>query len=94
MNEAKNLKNEQFLRPYFWSYDFDRLDRIADRRLIIFQLLNFGNRQATDWLRETYADNEIHSVIENSIATAWDRKSLALWSFVFGVTPRKNTRFS
>jgi hypothetical protein len=92
--EKEFQSKKSLLAPYFWSYDFDALSPVAHRHLIIFQVLNWGSREATDWLRSTYSREEIQEAITSSIESAWDKKSLTLWSFIFGAQPSRHTRFS
>ena len=37
-----------------WSYDISRIDLNKHKRLVISQVLNFGTKDATDWLFKTY----------------------------------------
>jgi hypothetical protein len=92
--EKEFQSKKSLLAPYFWSYDFDALPPTAHRYLIIFQVLNWGSCEATDWLRSTYTREEIQEAITSSIESAWDKKSLALWSLVFDVRPTRVTRFA
>ena len=83
-----------FVQPFLWSYDLDQLDIKRDQRLIIFQVLSVGSREATDWLRGQYSREQIQEVIVQTPISQWNQKSLALWSLVFDVIPSKKTRFS
>lgn len=83
-----------FLRPYLWSYDIKTLDIKKHKGTIIFHVLNFGSKQATDWLFSTYRREEIAEVANNIPQTAWDKKSLKLWSIVLGINPREHRLFS
>lgn len=82
-----------FLRPFLWSYDIKTLDLRKHKRTIIFQLLNFGSKRATDWLFSTYSSEEIAEVANSVPQTQWNKKSLRLWSVVLGINPRE-TRLS
>ncbi len=76
-----------------WSYDLDKLDVERDKSLIIKQVLDFGSKEATDWVRERYDDTLIRSVIEKNPASAWrSKKSLALWSLAYNAKPNSPTR--
>lgn len=78
-----------FLKPYLWSFDIDNLDLTQHKKIIIFQLLNFGSKEATDWLFTTYPKQEIIQVANTIPQTQWDKKSLNLWVIVLGLTPPK-----
>lgn len=76
-----------------WSYDPARLDVARDKEIIIRQVLDAGTKPATDWLRSVYSEAEIGAVIADTPASAWrSRKSLALWSLVYGTFPRHSRR--
>ena len=81
------------VRPFLWSYDCDHIDIKKDQKLIIFQILNYGSKSSTDWLRKIYSKEQIVKTIETIPASQWNPKSLALWSLVFNTTPKQKTRF-
>ncbi len=91
-NNHKKNKLPQFLQPFLWSYDLSRMDLEKHKRIIIKNILDFGTRQATDWLRENYTKEEIKEVIRKSVRTEWSKKSINLWSLIYNVQP-KETRF-
>ena len=92
MNKKKRKNIPQFLRPFLWSYDLSRLDTEKHKNIIIKNILDFGNIQATDWLKENYSQNEIEEAIKLSTRSDWSKKSINLWSFIYNVQP-KETRF-
>jgi hypothetical protein len=77
-----------------WSDDIAALDLERDKAHIIKQVLDHGSMHASDWLRSTYPAADIRVVIENTPTSAWGKKSLALWSLVYGVFPQKERRFA
>lgn len=48
-----------FLKPLFWSTDFDRLDKNEDRFYIINQILSLGGLDELRWLFSNYGAAEI-----------------------------------
>ncbi len=76
-----------------WSYDISKLDLKRDAVRIITNVLNYGSREATDWLRSTYAEAEIKAVVAKPRPGEWNKKSLNYWGIVFGVTPELVSRF-
>lgn len=78
-----------FLKPYLWSYDIKNLDLQKHKRTIVFQILNFGSKKATDWLFSTYNRKEIAEVANSVPQTEWSKKSLRLWSVILGINPQK-----
>lgn len=82
------------VRSCLWSYDLANLDREQDKISIITNVLNYGTKEATDWLFKNYSADEIAMIVEKPLPGRWDKKSLALWSLVFGVSPTLTGRFS
>jgi hypothetical protein len=82
-----------FLKPFFWSYRFEELNTHTHQSLIIKQVLNHGSKEALDWLFSVYTSEQIKVVLANSIVSEWNKKSLSLWSKVFGVVPTRQSRF-
>ncbi len=75
-----------------WSYDMSELDLERDKELIIYNVLNYGTAEATEWLSDTYDTKDIRAIIENTPQSAWDKKSIALWSLIYDVTPSAKRR--
>lgn len=71
-----------------WSYDIDKIDLVAHKKLIIAQVLNFGTAEATKWLFTTYNINEIRETARQIPAGQWDKKSLVLWSLYLEIKPK------
>lgn len=71
-----------------WSYDIDKINLIAHKKLIITQVLNFGTSEATKWLFATYKINEIREIANQIPAGQWDKKSLVLWSLYLEIKPK------
>ena len=89
----KESKIPQFIQPFLWSYDLSGLDLENHKNLIIQNILNLGSVQATIWLKETYTSEKIKNAIKRSIRSEWSKKSINLWSLVYNVSPKKETRF-
>ena len=75
-----------------WSYDIARLDMIRDRAIIIKNVLDFGTKEATDWVRQIYTAEDIREVIIHTPRSSWDKKSLALWTLLYSVEPARAIR--
>ncbi|MBI3458753.1 hypothetical protein HY061_00615 [Candidatus Azambacteria bacterium] len=80
-----------FIKPFLWSYDIDALDILQDKKRIITNVLNFGTSEATNWLFKTYTKEDIKSALTNPLPGEWNNKSMAFWSLIFDITPRKIT---
>jgi len=75
------------VKQAMWSYDTTKIDLDKNRRLIISQVLNYGTREATDWLFSHYGREEIALAAKEIPLGQWDKKSLALWSLILDITP-------
>jgi hypothetical protein len=88
-NETADIIREmeipEQLRPYFPSYELSDLDRQENSRLIITNLLNFGDTQAVAWLLSAYQLSEIVEVIQNPSRGTWTSKALNYWQIIFDV---------
>jgi len=71
-----------------WSYNLDKVDFNVHKKLIISQVLNYGTKDATDWLFQAYGSNEIKNIAEEIPSGQWDRKSLAFWSLCLNIKPK------
>lgn len=71
-----------------WSYDISKINFNLHKKLIIAQVLNYGTKDATDWLFGMYSLNEIRKVAEQIPSGQWDKKSLALWSLYLNIRPK------
>ena len=89
------IEMPEFVKACLWSYDIDTIDlSVLDHRTRVIQnVLNRGTSDAISWLRKIFSEKEIIEVIEKSISTDWNKKSLALWSLIFNVRPLKKGRF-
>ena len=74
-----------YVRPYLWSYDISKLDGEIDKKRIITNVLNYGTKEATDWLFSTFEKKDITASIEHPLPGEWDAKSLNFWSLVLNV---------
>lgn len=75
-----------------WSYDIDKIDFDVHKKLIIAQVLNFGTKEATDWLFRKYKVGEIKKVAETIPSGQWDKKSLALWKMYLNIEPESKLK--
>ncbi len=96
MKQVKFQKNQplpQFLRPFLWSYNLRRMDLKKDKKIIIKNILDYGNKQATDWLKQIYSSEEIKEIIRQTYTSEWSKKSINFWSLIYGVKPKRKSRF-
>ena len=90
-----NRKFPQAVKCCLWSYDTNRmiLSNPNDRFRIIFNILNYGTKEAVEWLWLNFNDKEIIETINNSIESEWDKKSLNFWSIIYQALPTRKSRF-
>jgi len=91
-NKQKSVHIPQEVRPFLWSYDVSDLDLEKHKERIITNVLNYGTREATDWVKETYSYTEIRSVLADPLPGEWLDKSLHYWSLVYDVEPGSTKR--
>jgi hypothetical protein len=85
------VKLPQSVKNTLWSWDTDKVDLERDKKLIVSQVLNYGTKEATDWLFNTYSKKEIEKEAQKIPLGQWDEKSLALWSLVIDLNPKPRT---
>ena len=85
-------KIPQYVSPFLWSYDIDKLDLIRDKKRIITNVLNLGTRKATKWLFGVYDKNEIRETVSSPLPGEWTKKSLNFWSLIFGIEQKQSKR--
>jgi hypothetical protein len=86
----------EYIKPFLWSYDTDKIDLIRDKQRIILNVLNLGTKQATDWLFLNYPKEEIKKVVKDSGAKGeLSAKSLNYWILLLKIKERElqKTRF-
>ena len=89
------MKNElpQSVKAALWSYDTNQFDLVRDKERIITNVLNYGTKEATDWIIASYSRKDIEDVVQHPRPGEWNKKSLNFWSIVLGVVPLLRTRF-
>jgi hypothetical protein len=72
-----------FLRPFFWDVDFDRLNVKDGAHFIINRLLEHGDESSARFLLQTYSQMEIIRVVKASRSLS--RRSRGFWMIYFGI---------
>ncbi len=70
-----------FLKKYFWDTDMSKLSLTKHATYIIERILEFGDKNAVTWLRETFSERMIISVL-NQTRRISDR-SRNFWKLIF-----------
>lgn len=77
------------VQAVLWSYTPESIDLERHKRLIIANVLNFGTKEATNWLFSQYSRGEITKEADAVPLGQWNKKSLRLWSLVLGIKPQE-----
>lgn len=80
----KNLPS--FLKRYFWDVDFEQIDVKKQSKDIIGRILEYGDEQATRWMKKKFATQEIVDVLSRYRFVS--PKSANYWALVFNL-PRE-----
>lgn len=76
------------VRATLWSYDIEKIQKEAHKKIIICQVLNYGTKEAVDWLFATYTKEEITFIAQTIPSGQWNKKSLSFWKFYLGINPQ------
>ena len=69
-----------YLKPYF-----SRLDHERDRRLVILQIINYGDFDHWRWLVRAYGRVAVCQTLEEALASEVRPQALRLATLLFGV---------
>ena len=83
MRQKQNKLPDSF-RQYFWDVDPATLDLTKHRRYILERLLDKGDNQATEWLRQNFTTDEIEGVVATSRQLS--PKSANYWRVILAST--------
>lgn len=75
----------QYLRTLFWDTDLDTFNPAKFPQYTITRVLEYGDRDAVAWLRETFRETEIVKVLRSERRLS--RKSANFWALVYHVAP-------
>jgi hypothetical protein len=72
-----------FIKRLFWDVDADTVNPVLHRAFIIRRIIDFGNPQDVQWMKQTYFPQEIQEVIKKSRGIS--RKSGHYWAAYYGI---------
>jgi hypothetical protein len=84
------------IEPYLWFSDIKKIDLEKDYIRIILNVLNIGDKKATDWLFKQYSKTKIKQVILSYGAKGeLSDKSLNYWTLLLNINKKDliKTRF-
>ena len=88
-NDKKSLPS--FLQPTLWSFKVKDLDLKRDKRYIITQILNYGNKRDVSWLLSHYSDKDIKKVLRKPGRGSWLPQVLNFWTTIYNIKLDKKT---
>lgn len=80
------------MAPFLWSYDLNKLDIEKDKKRIITNALNYGTKEATDWVFSVFKKEEIKEVVEHPLPGEWSKKSINFWALILGISAGELSR--
>jgi hypothetical protein len=83
MKQVEKTLLPDFLRPYFWDVEFEKIELAKDSQFIVKRVLDRGNLHDIRWLIKTYGKNEIKKVVMGTRDLA--RPTGNFWADILGV---------
>jgi len=74
-----------FFKSLFWGYDFNSIDLIKDKKLIIINTLNYGNLEHWRWLVKRYGKRNLRNIIELTPKSEFRKEVVPLIKLLLGV---------
>lgn len=74
------------MAPFLWSYDLNKLDVEKDKKRIITNALNYGTKEATDWVFSVFKNEDIKEAVEHPLPGEWNKKSINFWALILGIS--------
>lgn len=70
-------------KPLLWSYDFEHIDPLRDKKTIIINTINYGDLLHWKWLAQFYGKNEVTHVLRQVRQIEIRPSALRLASLLF-----------
>ena len=67
----------------FWDTNLETFHPAAHPDYTIFRILEVGDQEAVNWMRETFSDDEIRRVLRTERRLT--RKSANFWALIYGI---------
>ena len=78
------------LKKYFWDVDFSKLDKDDFSYFIIERLLEYGDTEDTEWMKNNFKESEIKEVTLNSKRLS--KRSSNFWHLFFKLCKKKSSQ--
>ena len=77
----------QFLKKYFWDTDFSKLDKNFHSQFIIGRILEYGDKNAVEWLFKYFKKSEFKEALEKKRNIS--PLSANYWSLILNISKNK-----
>lgn len=84
-NSTDQTKLPQSFKPFFWSYDFSKIDPQKEKETVIIQTINYGDLDHWKWLKKYYGQSVLKRILLEIPATAIKPRTRRLLSLIFGL---------
>jgi hypothetical protein len=75
----------QYLHTLFWDTNLNNFSPTDYPEYTILRVLEYGDRDAVAWLRQTFSEAQIVKVLRTERRLS--RKSANFWALIYGITP-------
>jgi hypothetical protein len=76
-------KLPQSFKPYFWSYDFSKIDSDKNKKTVVSQITNYGTIDDWRWLVRNYGWSGVRDTLIDFRPGEIKKRTLKLASIVF-----------
>lgn len=80
-------KLPDFLKKYFWDVEFRGLDLEKYRIYVLKRILEYGDKQAVDWMWKNFSKTEIKEVLINY--RGFSRKTANFWALLLDIDKKE-----
>ena len=88
---SKRSSLPQGLRPFFWSYNFDKLNPDTHPKEIVTQIINYGDIKDWSWLKKQYGQKNLSRIIYSLPSTVLRPRARKLAALIFKLSHVKNS---
>jgi len=89
MKTKNSSKLPLFFKPLFWGYDFNSIDFIENKKLIIINTLNYGDLKQWKWLVKIYGERSLKKTIESIPKSEFRKQVIPLIKLLFNINKFK-----
>lgn len=74
-----------FFKPLFWSYDFNSLDPVKHKKIVILNTINYGDLKHWSWIIGFYGREAVKDTLSEIPATEFRPQARNLAGIFFGL---------